>query len=490
MVLFESLVLLLLISCVLLHLARRVGLPYPTMLALAGALVAATPWAPDIAIDPHLALVLFVAPAILSAAYDMSPYELRRHWAALVALALFAVVLTTAAVAWIGWKVAGLPIAAAIALGAIVAPPDAAAAQAVLNSQGLPRRTLTVLQGESLFNDAVALLIFAAAVGSVTSGAPLADLVPSLALAVPGGVLLGVIAGAAFVALWPIWSGTLGSTLIEFVSTFGIWLIAERLHVSPVLAVVAYAMWVARFAHGRQTAGDRVHSFAVWDAAVFALNVTAFLLMGLQMRSILSQLQGAEVWNALGFAALVFVCVVGVRIAWVLSYRCLLSPILPSLRQPPAGTVQTRLLVGWCGMRGILTLATAMSLPAQFPGRDLIVLSAFAVVLGTLVLQGATISPLIKWLGIPKDLSLDRDVRVARSVLDAVVVEQPSEDANFCPPRSRETERALVAAQRRMLQSLLLEGKVPEDAFRILQEELDWRELSLTPHRKREIAEA
>jgi CPA1 family monovalent cation:H+ antiporter len=483
MALFETLVLLLLISCVLLHLARRVRLPYPTMLALAGTLVAATPWAPELAINPQLALVLFVAPAILSAAYDMSPYELRRHWAPLIALALFAVVLTTAAVAWIGWRIAGLPLAAAVALGAIVAPPDAAAAQAVLTSQGLPRRTLTVLQGESLFNDAVALLIFAAAVGSVGSGASFSGLIPSLALAAPGGVLLGVVAGAVFVALWRFWSGTLGSTLIEFVSTFGIWLAAEHLHVSPVLAVVTYAMWVARLAHGRQSARDRVHSFAVWDAAVFGLNVTAFLLMGLQMRSILSQLEGAQMWSAIGFAALVFVCVVLVRIAWVLSYRWILGPILPSLRDPPAGTVRTRFLVGWCGMRGILTLATAMSLPSDFPGRDLIVLSAFAVVLGTLVLQGATIAPLIRWLGIPRDTSLDRDVQFACSALESI----PAGDLK---KPSRDAERALVAAQRKALHALVLDGKIPEDAFRVLQEELDWRELSLTPHAQREIAEA
>ncbi|MFQ6308760.1 cation:proton antiporter domain-containing protein [Lysobacter capsici] len=127
MSLFETLVILLLVSALLLQLARRLRLPYPALLALAGVLVAMSPWAPKIAIDPHLALVLFIAPALLSAAYDTSPYELRRHWPQLLALAVIAVLLTTAAVAWLGWSVGGLPLAAAIALGAIVAPPDAAA---------------------------------------------------------------------------------------------------------------------------------------------------------------------------------------------------------------------------------------------------------------------------------------------------------------------------------------------------------------------------
>ncbi|MCC5090460.1 sodium:proton antiporter [Xanthomonas campestris] len=488
MALFESFLVLLLLSAALLQLARRVKLPYPTMLALAGAVVTVLPSTPQIGIDPHLALVLFVAPAILSTAYDTSPYELRRHWAALVALALVAVLLTTAAVAWVGWALAGLPWAAAIALGAIVAPPDAAAAQAVLSSQGLPRRTMTVLQGESLFNDAVALLVFSAAVSSLRSE-PSISTTLLLGLAAPGGVLLGCIAGILFVWLWRLWAGTLSSTILEFASTFGVWLLAERMHVSPVLAVVAYAMWVARSARHHQSARDRIHSFAVWDAAVFILNVIAFLLMGLQARTILLRLDRAGIVEALAFAAAVFLVVVVVRIAWVLSYRLLLGPWLPSLRQQPAGTTRTRLLVGWCGMRGILTLATAMSLPTQFPGRDLIVLSAFTVVLGTLIVQGATIAPLMRWLGIPKDTTLEQDVALGRTALVQArsLTISGSDDTH---ESADDIERASVAAQRVALQRLHSDNQIPQDAFQILQEELDWRELSLTPHAKREISEA
>lgn len=487
MALFESLLALLLFSAVFLQLARWVRVPYPTMLALAGALVAALPWAPQIGIDPHLALVLFVAPAILSAAYDTSPCELRRHWAALVALALFAVLLTAAAVAWVGWAMAGLPWAAAIALGAIVAPPDAAAAQAVLASQGLPRRTMTVLQGESLFNDAVALLVFAAAVGALHSE-PSAAALLRLGLAAPAGVLLGCVAGMLFVRLWRLWAGTLGSTILEFASTFAVWLLAERLHASPVLAVVAYAMWVARSAQHHQSARDRIHSFAVWDAAVFILNVVAFALMGLQARAILLRLDRAGIFEALAFAAAVFATVVVVRIAWVMSYRQLLGRWVPPLRRPPAGTARTRLLVGWCGMRGILTLATAMSLPLQFPGRDLIVLSAFTVVLGTLIVQGATVAPLMRRLGIAKDTTLERDLSFGRAAL-AHARTRAVAHGDARPASAEAVERAVVAAQRAALQRLLRDDRLPQDAFRILQEELDWRELSLTPHAQREISE-
>lgn len=485
MSLFVTLTLLLLVSALLLQAARRLSMPYPALLALAGVLFATLPWAPRIGIDPQLALVLFISPALLSAAYDTSFHELRRHWPQLLALAVIAVLLTTAAVAWLGWAVGGLPVAAAIALGAIVAPPDAAAAQAVLASQGLPRRTMTVLQGESLLNDAIALLLFASAVSAVTQGGQLDAQVPKLLLGIPGGVLLGCAAGALFVALWRFWSGTHSITLLEFASTFGVWLLAEQMHVSPVLAVVAYAMWIARAAPRRQSPRDRVHSASVWDAVVFALNVLAFLLMGLQARDIVERLDHSVLWPSIGFALLVLAVVVSVRMAWMLGYRAVLGRLLPSLSRS-GGDRRLRMLIGWSGMRGVLTLATAMSLPPQFPGRDLVVLSAFTVVLGTLIVQGVTIAPLIRWLGIPPDTSLEREMQEARSILDRA---DATGHETSRPGRTRAAERDHVRAQRHALNALRRDRRIADDVFRHLQEELDWRELSLSSRADREIHE-
>jgi CPA1 family monovalent cation:H+ antiporter len=526
MALFEALVGLLLVSALLLQLSRRLKAPYPTMLALAGVAAAAFPWAPQVSIDPHLALALFVAPAILSMAYDTSPHDLRRNWLSLTALALFAVVLTAAAVAWAGWALAGLPIAAAIALGAIVAPPDTAAAGAVLANLGLPRRMMTILQGESLLNDAVALLIFGSAVAMASGGESPLAVMPRLLLAVPGGLALGIAAGLLFVRLWHLWAGTLSSTILEFTSTFGIWLLAERLHVSPVLAVVSYAMLVARHAPSSQPPRDRILSFSVWDATVFVLNVLAFMLMGLQARAIVQRLEGADLWHSLGFAGLVFLIVVGVRIAWVMLYGVIAARIAPRLPDavPTAPSPHLRLLVAWCGMRGILTLATALSLPNDFPGRDVIVLSAFTVILGTLIIQGGTIGPLIHWLKLPPDKTLDRDLAAARKLLAAAgaealerhapdgnaqavaderaarpempVVEErtvPPDDAAEATTVSGvpldDSHLAIVNAQRTTLNALYRNGTVAGDVFRVLQEELDWRELSITPRRDREITE-
>ncbi|MFK3650877.1 cation:proton antiporter [Lysobacter enzymogenes] len=480
----EALVILLLASALLLPLARRLSVPYPTLLALAGALAAATPWAPRIALDPQVALLVFIAPALLSAAYDTSPQALLRHWRPLFALAVMAVVLTTAAVAWLGWALAGLPLAAAIALGAIVAPPDAAAAHAVLASRGLPRRTLTVLHGEGLLNDAVALLLFAGATGWIARHGGTGAYLSSLALSLPGGVMLGAFAGWAFVALWRVWAGTHSLTVLEFASTFGLWLLAERLHLSAILAVVVFGMWTARGALRRQSARDRIHSFSVWDAAVFLLNVVAFMLMGLQARDIVGRLDADALWRSLGFAALVFLTVVAVRMAWVLSYRRVLGPLLPGLNKT-GGDLRLRVLIGWSGLRGVLTLATAMSLPPSFPGRDLVVLSAFAVVMGTLVLQGATIGPLVRWLDLPEDDSLARDVRRVRRTLRR----RAARAAPTGAASQQERDRQAVQAERQTLNRLRRSNRIDDDVFRLLQEELDWREVSLTPHAERRIEE-
>lgn len=524
--LFETILALLLASMVLLQVSRRFKAPYPSVLAVGGVLVALLPWVPDIGLDPHLALALFVSPAMFDAAYDVSPRDLRRHWMPLAALAGVAVLLTTGAVAWVGVAMGGLPIAAAIALGAIVAPPDAAAANAVLSQFDLPRRTFTVLKGESLLNDAVALLLLG---GAVT----LSDAIPShaldvatpLLLAIPGGVLLGLAAGWIYLRAARVVAGTLSITLLEFVSTFGVWVLAERLHVSAILAIVAFAMWVAANAPRMTSPRDRIHSYAVWAAAVFVLNVLAFLLMGLQARAIVQRLEGPELQQALLFAGTVVLATIGVRIAWVMGYGLVqrartggaadseagkghISACAPL---PPA-TIQQNTLVAWCGMRGVVTLAAAYSLPASFPGRDLIVLSAFAVVLGTLVVQGLTIGLLVRWLDIQPDNSLDKEIVTTRRALAEVALETLEGKNGSQAEGLREALRASAAqstdparvaeqteydqlraeslrARRDHLDQLRRDDAISEDAFHRLEEELDYAELDTTPTEHTQMVE-
>lgn len=502
MALFESTLILMLVAILLLQISRRLAIPYPTILATAGVIVAALPWAPDISIDPQLALALFIAPALLDAAYDFPPRALRRFWMPLIALAAMAVVMTTAAVAWFAVAWAGLPLAAAIALGAIVSPPDAAAATAMLSRFPLPRSTVTVLKGESLLNDAVALLIFSAAVASVATSGSHSALLPQLALAVPGGLVLGIVFGKVYVAIAARLTGTLGGIMFEFVSTFGVWIIAERLHLSAILCVVAYAMTIARYNPERQPALDRLHSYSVWETTVFVLNVLAFLLLGLQARAILTQLDSSEIWHALGFAGAVFLIVVVVRIAWVMLYNRVINRFGRKRRLPPP-TLAQGIVVSWCGMRGLVTLATALALPMSFPGRDLIVLSALAVVLGTLVVQGLTLGPLIRWLRFPADASFDEELASTRiALLDAALASLQGHDnkaADFLRKRYQ-AERAMaadggeanrvfeghrmrrvsLAAQRKRLFDLRRSGEIEDDVFHVLENELDRAELAVS----------
>jgi NhaP-type Na+/H+ or K+/H+ antiporter len=402
MALFEHLVLLLFVAAVLLVGSRRLGLPYPTLLSVAGVAVAFLPFSPAFQIDPRLALVIFIAPALLDAAYDTAPRDLLRLWVPLLALAVGAVVVTTATVAAAGWYFAGLPVAAAIALGAIVAPTDAVAVNAVTNRMDLTRHGSLVIQGESLLNDATALLIF----GVATAAALQIDTdsgLARIALAVPGGIVVGLVLGKGYVAIADAFAGTQSSIIMQFTGTFGVWLIADRLKVSPVLAVVAYAIVIGQVMPGRVSARDRVQSYAVWAAVVFVLNVLAFLFMGLQTHAIILAMPPGQLWPALRFALLVLASVIMVRIVVLFVYHAVSSRVWrrtkPSWLPKPLSW-RTTLVISWCGTRGLLTLATSFALPLAFPDRNLIVLSAMCVVLGTLIVQGLTLKPLIRWAGI------------------------------------------------------------------------------------------
>jgi Na+/H+ antiporter len=497
--LFEVTLLLLTVAVALMQVARHLRVPYPALLALVGGCVAALPFAPHLNIEPRLALALFVAPAVMDTAFELPPRELLRNWVPLVSLAVLLVLATTAAVAWVGVEFAGLPLAAAVALGAIVAPPDAAAAAAVLSEFELPRRAMAILQGESLLNDAVALLAFGIAVSvALSPGAALAPLVPRLLIAVPGGALLGVAIGLFGTRILRRMGGTVSSIITQFLFTFGAWILADHLSLSPILAVVGLAAVAAREMPKRMTARDRINTNAVWITVTFVLNVLAFLLMGLQARIILTQLKGSELTHALTFAGLVLAAVILVRFAWVMTYGAVIRRLLPPGRPVPSARVG--ILVSWCGMRGLVTLATAFALPQEFPNRDVIVLSAFTVVLGSLILQGFTIRPLIFWLKIAKDESLDEEVAVARDAMLAVALaslegmqgtvaddvraelsaqraasagrERPSTEFDALRRRALSAERTLLADWRE-------NGRVTDDVYHHLEDELDRAELDV-----------
>ena len=492
MAVFELILALLLGGVALSLLAPRLGVPWPVLLAGAGAGLALVPGMPAVALDPDLALALFVAPILLDAAYDTSPRDLRANWAPVVSLVLVAVGLTVAAVAVTAHAlVPQMPWAAAVVLGAIVAPPDAAAATAVLRQVRLPHRMMVVLEGESLLNDASALLVYRVGVGAVAGGLGLWT-VPLLVLTVGGGIVLGIVLARLYLRASASLPDGPASVVMQFLGTFGVWLLAEALGVSAVLCVVAYGLSIARVTAGRTQARHRRNSYAVWEVAVFVLNVLAFVLIGLQLRGIVARLDGA-VWQACVVAGTVLGVVVLVRMAWVACHGTVVR-MLPRREVGLIPTVQGGLIVGWCGMRGIVTLAAALALPAGFPHRDLVVFTAFAVVLGTLVLQGLTLRPLLAWFAMPPDDSVARELDLARAACTRAVLEvlqrEPDSEARQAlqqdyaarldpakeAPALADLRRRALATERRTLLDLLRTGQIGEDAFHQLEEALDWSE--------------
>ena len=508
---FESLVLLLAVAILLLQLTRRLGVPYPTMLAAAGVGLGLIPGAPQIALEPETALALFIAPALVDAGFDFPAVAVRSLWRPLFALAVVAVVLSALTVAGLGVALAGLPFYAALALGAIVAPPDAAAATAILGAVSMQGRVVSVIKGESLLNDASALLLFAAATAVHHHEGSAAALALRLAVAAPGGVLLGILLALAFGRfVMPRVTGTLGGNLLEFVGTFAAWIIAERLELSAVLCLVAFSMTLARNAGLTIPARSRIHSFAVWDSAVFLLNVLAFLLMGLQARAILAGMSPERLRGAAAFALAVVVSLVVVRMAGTVAYGWLARRRTGPGASDAVPTPRDSVLIGWCGMRGLVTLATAFALPADFPQRDLLVLTAFAVVLATLVVQGLTLTPLVRLLGLDGDDSLEAELGAARAELAAAglgaLAGRTDAAANhwrasleaaraaWARPGDRSALRekrsaglAALRRQRERLEELRALSSVGPEAFLVLQEELDFLEVTLNEEEDRRI---
>jgi CPA1 family monovalent cation:H+ antiporter len=429
-----------------------------------------------------------------------------------------------------------MPWGAAVALGAIVAPPDAAAATTVLKQLRPPHRLLVILEGESLFNDASALLVYRLAVGATLTGFLSGwSVLPMLLVVTLGSVVLALVLARITLAVSARIRDVATAVVFQFCGTFGVWILAEQLHLSGIITMVVYAMAAARRAPALVPARIRIPSYAVWEVAVFVLNVLAFILVGFQLKSIAERVNDATGARYAAVAAAVCAVVIFARIAWVTGaaafsrWRCRPhADGTPGPKDAVALTGRGAAVVGWCGMRGTVTLAAALALPtggeggAPFPYRDLIIVTAFGVVLGTLVLQGLTLRPLLLRLRLKDDGTVDREVRFARvealrAAFEAVATCPGAETAELVrhryelqlrraeedfagdgagvndalPEESLATTaadadgrdgdvavvRAATEAQRRRLVALRDDSTIGDAAFQRVEEELDWAEL-------------
>jgi CPA1 family monovalent cation:H+ antiporter len=422
----------------------------------------------------------------------------------LSALAVGAVVLTTAAVALVAHHVIpDLGWAAAFALGAIVAPPEASIARAVLRKLGPPHRLLVVLEGESLFNDATALIIYRTAVGTAVAGAFSGwRLVPTLLLVSLGSVIAGYVLARIQLALIQRIKDIPINVMFQFIGALAVWMLAEHLWLSPIITIVTYAMMVARRV-GRMPARHRIASIAVWDVVVLILNVVAFMLVGLQLRGVVSRDEG-NLGMFIVAAAVVCATVIAVRVVWVMAYvtidiwRARIFGSRVGKEQHP--TFKRGIVASWCGMRGIVSLAAALALPNNFPHRNIIVFCAFSVVLTTLVLQGLTLVPLTRRLKLRPDMTVENEVvcariETARAALETI--EQHGTDSHAASELAREYKTRLraaedkpapepvedlelrmrtVDAQHAALTRLRARREIGDDAFHAVEEEIDLME--------------
>jgi CPA1 family monovalent cation:H+ antiporter len=455
-------------------LARPLGVPYPILLVLGGLLLGFVPGLPAVQLPPELVLVLFLPPLLYQAAFFSSPRDLRADARAITLLAIGLVLATMAAVAVTAHAlVEGLPWAAAFTLGAIVAPTDPLAATAILRRLGAPRRLVTVLEGESLVNDASALVAYRIAVAATVGGSfVLWQAGLRFVGGVAGGVAVGLVVGWLAAQLRRRLDDPPAEIVVSVVTGYAAYLPADGLGVSGVLAAVTAGLYVGWRAPEIASASTRLLGFAFWEVLVYLLNAILFILVGLQLRPILSELTGRSAAVLIGQAALVSAAVIGVRIAWqfTVPYLVRLLDRRPSQVARRIGARQ-RLVSGWSGMRGAVSLAAALALPLEvspgrpFPERDLIVFLTFGVIFATLVVQGLTLPWLIRRLGIHRDDVEEREevrarleaAKAALARLDELAMEDWTRDDTV------ERLRGAYEFRRRRLKARV--GKVEDDGY-------------------------
>jgi len=519
MLLLELVLLLLLCAVALGWIARHFKFPYPIALVIGGALLGFVPKLPQFPFEPQLILVLVLPPILYQAALLTSWNDFKANIRPIGLLAIGLVIATTLAVgAAFKLMVPDVPWAAAFVLGAIVSPPDAVAATAILSRLNIPRRIVTILEGESLLNDASGLVIYKFAVVAVLTGAfSLTNAGAQFVGVALGGVALGCVFAFVFIAI----HRRLGDPFIEVLTALVVpyvtYIAAELLHVSGVLAVVAAGLVRGRYAPELVSAEMRIMARSVWNLLVFMLNCLIFMLIGIQMSDVVDNLSRYSVGQLIGWGLWVSAIAILVRFAWVYPVAFLPRWLSGSLRErEPALRKRELGIISWCGMRGIVSLAAALALPTRlpngmpFPHRDLIIFLTFFVIAITLIGQGLSLPVLIRRLKVGSNWSLEAEqqrVRVTMSAaalaaVDAAIaaenappewaarlraeiagrVEQLAPEGAAPSPQAAleaRLRRAAILAERRELIRLWRDNEIGDEVLRHIEEILDYQEAQL-----------
>ncbi|SEE46290.1 monovalent cation:H+ antiporter, CPA1 family [Streptomyces sp. 3213] len=478
--------------------ARRTPVPAPLLLVAVGLAVSYVPGVPDYTLDPDVVLPLLLPPLLYTSATDSSYLDLRAQVRPVALLSVGYVLFATFVVGWAAYVIVpGLPLTAALVLGAVVAPPDAVAATAVARRVGLPSRITTILQGESLLNDATAITAYKVALAAaVGEGATWAGGIGEFLLAAVGGVGVGLLMMVPIHWLRTHLKEALLQNTLSLLIPFVAYAVAEQVHASGVLAVVVVALYLGHRAWEVDFA-TRLQEEAVWKMVAFVLESAVFALIGLQLPVVLKGLGEYRGLDAALYAIALFLVVVVTRFVWV--YPAAFLPRMFSARireREDNPTWKGAMTTAWAGMRGVVSLAIAFSIPLTvhggdpFPQRNIILFLTFTTVIGTLVVQGLSLPPIIRLLKFPgRDPQAEtlaeanaqaQASRVAEKRLNALL----EDERNALPPpladRLREVlERRRNAVWERLGATNPVTGETVDDTYRRLSREMISAERSM-----------
>jgi Na+/H+ antiporter len=523
---FEIFIAALFVSVAVLNaLARWLSVPYPIPLVLGGLVLGLVPGMPEIELEPDLVLLIFLPPLLYAAAFFSDLRALRANLRPISLLAIGLVFATTGAVAVLGHEAIGLSWPIAFALGAIVSPTDPIAATTIMRRLGAPRRIVNVIEGESLVNDATALVAYRVAVAAAVGGSFSAlDAGLEFVGSALGGIAVGLAVGFVVAELRRRLDDIPTELTISLLTAYAAFIPADELGLSGVLAAVTTGIYLGWRAPELASPQMRMQGFAVWEILVFLLNATLFILIGLQLPVIVDGLEGRGAGEVIGYSALVCAIVIGVRFAWLFTVPYVIRALdrRPQQRERRVGP-RERIVAGWSGIRGAVSLAAALALPletdagAPLPDRDLILFITFAVILVTLVGQGLTLPALIRRLGVREDGAEEEAeevrarlvaARAALERLDELAVEDWTRDETIervrgmyefrqrrfkvragklddedgIEDRSLSYQRLmhdLVAVQRRAVVELRNGGAISNDVMHRIERELDLEESRL-----------
>jgi monovalent cation/hydrogen antiporter len=434
-----TVIILLAVVTALAQITDRIRVPYPILLVLAGIGIGLFPGLPTIALQPEIVFFIFLPPILYAAAWNTSWPEFKAAKRPITLLAIGCVIFTTCAVAVVAhYFIPELGWGEAFVLGAIISPPDAVAATASTKGLAVPKRVVTILEGESLVNDATGLIAFRYAVAAVVTGVfNVWAASMTFVIVAGGGILLGMAMGKVVKWIHKLTpNNPTTDTTLTFLTPYIVYLLAESLHLSGVLAVVTCGLILAWHSSEIFSQQTRLQAYGTWNTVIFMLNGIVFILIGLQLPQVLeNSLKDNSFETLLIYGGIVSLAVIIGRIIWVYPGAYIPRWLSKKVRESEPGTnIRLVSIIAWSGMRGVVSLAAALSLPLTiegdqpFPNRNLIIFLTFCVIFSTLVIQGLTLRPLIKFLGITGDGKEQEDEAKARLKLASSIIEHIEEN--------------------------------------------------------------